>query len=120
MPAHVDSLQELAEEAFAPKRPRRGPSRYMRRALTRLGSLSPEEYAAFKPENIWQKAAMNLIDRAINGKKADSITAYTIIRDTLGEKTVHVMGRISPDIKRGELIVNDAVPFAVHKAEAII
>jgi hypothetical protein len=117
MPSHVDSLHELAQAAFEPpKRQRRGPSRYIRKALVFVGRLSPEEYKAHKPRDQWDRIAMSLLDRACDPKKATSVAAFAMVREALGEKT-SVLGMKTPDKVKpeSEPIFNDAVPFAIRK-----
>lgn len=120
MPAHVESLHELAEQAnAAPKVRRRGRSRYMRKSLIYMAAQTPEEYATCKPRDKWEEIAKNLIDRAVKGTKADSIMAYSIIRDTLGEKIGPDQAKDSDGRTRPQnsvTVINDAVPFADRAA----
>lgn len=117
MPSHVESLHQLAEDANQlTKTPKRGSSRYMRAALVKIGRLTPEEYQTYQPKNMWEQAAMHLVDKATTSTKADSIQAFNTMRDTLGEKIATPSDKDTKSVKGQVAFFNDVVPFADRKA----
>jgi hypothetical protein len=82
----VNDLIEQANETLSDSKDRtRGKSKYIRKALVKVGRMSPKEFAAYEPKDMFEAMAMNIIGMAANGSKASAVSAVKEIKDALGE-----------------------------------
>jgi hypothetical protein len=101
LPIEVSAALELSEPAADPTpEPKRGfaslrgvkRSVYMRRSLLKVLTMSPEELAAFEPQNMFQALAKGLVEA--KGKDgATAIAVWREVRSSLGERTDGPNGR---------------------------
>lgn len=116
----VSQANEAAEESLqqesVPQFKVRGKSRYMRKALVRIFSLSKKEREAYTPRNGFEEAAVALF-KAANGESASAtVQAWKEIKDTLGER-VGTNWKETVDSRSGSTVVVNDIPVAERKPQ---
>lgn len=87
MPKDNYDINAMMEEA-SPDRFRdrtRGKSRYIRKALVKLGRMTPAEFASYKPLTMFEEMARNIVSKAAYSAKNDVSNALKQITEALGE-----------------------------------
>lgn len=88
----------------------RGKSRYMRNAVVRIFSLSPEGRANYTPRNGFEEAALQLFNMTQKDTSA-AVAAFKEVKDTLGEQ----IKDDKADVKAGPSIILNDIPLATRK-----
>jgi hypothetical protein len=115
----MSQANEAAEESLQQDTPTpfkvRGKSKYMRKAIVRILSLSKKEREVYEPRNGFEEAALALF-KAATKDTSTGVSAWKEIKQTLGEQ-VGTNWKETVDSRSGSTVVVNDIPVAERKPQ---